>query len=333
MTGNPSSSEMFGQLLGGAWITQGIYVAAELGIADHLIERSRSVNELAAVTGCHEESLYRLLRALAGIGLFVEDADGNFSLTPLAEPLCSDRPDSQRALAIMMGAELYGAWGELHHSVRTGGGGFRKAYGKGFFEYMTGNPERHRIYDAAMHGIHGVESHPVLTAYDFSCFDRVVDVGGGNGGMLAAILKHHPNLNGILFDLPAVVDRARTGIETRQVSGRCQFEGGDFFSAVPGGADCYLLRHILHDWCDDQALKILGNCRKAMRPGGKILIIENLIPKGNEPHFGKWLDLMMLLVEGKERTEEQYDRLISAAGLLLEKVVPTTAGVSVLVAA
>jgi len=333
MTQTPPLCQVFSQLLGGAWSTQGIYVAAELGIADLLVAGCRSVGDLADATGSDPQALYRLLRALAGIGLFAEDAEGQFSLTPLAEPLRSDRPDSQRALAIMMGAEFYQAWGQLLFSVRTGGGGFREAYRAGFFEYMDRHPDRHRIYDEAMHGIHGAESEPILAAYDFSRFHRIVDVGGGNGGLLTGILQKYPEPDGILFDLPAVAERARDGIEAVKLAGRCRVEGGDFFSAVPQGADCYLLRHILHDWQDGEALAILGNCRKAMGPDGKILVVENLIPTGNEPHFGKWLDLMMLLVDGKERTGEQYRHLLRAADLRLEEVVPTTAGVSILVGA
>ena len=332
MNRNPSSSQLFTQMLCGAWITQGIYVAAELRIADLLVDCGCSVKDLATATDSDEGSLYRLLRALSGIGLLSEDAEGRFSLTPLGEPLLSERPDSQRALAIMMGAEFYEAWGKLLYSVRTGRDGFRHAFGAGFFDYMTDHPDRHQIYDAAMHGIHGVESEPISVAYDFSSVRKVVDIGGGNGSLLSKILKLYPNLKGVLFDLPSVAERASDLIGKEELERRCRVEGGDFFLSVPEGADCYLLRHILHDWIDEQALQILGLCREAMRPDGKILVVENLIPSANEPHFSKWLDLMMLLVGGKERTKEQFRYLFEKAGLRLEKVIPTTADVSILVA-
>lgn len=326
-------SQLLNQMLCGAWITKGISVAAELGIADLLVESSRTAEELADATGTNTKALYRLLRALSGHGLFLEDTAGAFSLTPLSELLVSQRQDSQRALAIMMGAEFYETWEQLLYSVQTGREGFKQVFGDGFFGYMTSRPDRHQIYDAAMQGIHGVENEPISKAFDFSTVELLVDVGGGNGGLMATILNNYLNLKGVVFDLPAVVKRANEMIASHALADRCRSEDGDFFSSVPEGADCYMLRHILHDWGDDLVLKILVNCRHAMRQDGRILIIENLIPQGNEPHFGKWLDLMMLLVGGEERTEEQYRHIITKAGLVLQEVVPTTAGVSILVAA
>jgi hypothetical protein len=322
--------QVLSQIFGGSWITQGIYVAAELGIADHLAEGPRSAEELAERTNTHRRALYRLLRALAGVGIFAQDSHRRFSLTPLAELLRSDVVDSQRSLAIMMGAEFYETWGMLLHSVRTGEQGFYKRFGMPFFQYMTEHPERHSIYDAAMTGVHGPETEPMLDAYDFSKFRSVVDVGGGESLVLAAILNRYPAIQGILFDLPAVAERARAILKTSGLSGRYQIVGGDFFSSVPVGADAYLMRHIIHDWEDEEAIAILRNCREAMNPESKVLVVETVIPPGNEPCFGKWLDLMMLLVGGCERTEREYSRLFSEAGLKLNRIVSTDSEVSVL---
>ncbi|MDH4232588.1 MAG: acetylserotonin O-methyltransferase [Nitrospirota bacterium] len=325
-----SSMEFFRQMFGGSWITQGIWVAAELGIADLLADGSRTSDELAKKTNTSSAALYRVLRALASVGIFAEDEQRRFSLTPLAELLQTDIPGSQRSLAIMMGGEFYAAWGELLHSVRTGEPGFQKRFGVPFFHYMTENPERHGVYDAAMTGVHGGETEPMLDAYDFSAFRTVVDIGGGNGLVLAAVLKRHPAVQGILFDLPAVADRARYTISGMGVSDRMRIEGGDFFSSVPAGADVYVLRHIIHDWEDPEAVAILRQCREAAAPGGRILVVETVLPPGNEPSFGKWLDLMMLLVAGRERTKEEYSRLFSAAGLEMTRVIPTASEVSII---
>jgi hypothetical protein len=243
--------------------------------------------------------------------------------------LRSDAPGSLRAFGIMMGAEFYQSWGKLLYAVETGNEGFRERYGVPFFQYMTDHPERHGIYDTAMM-VHGIaETEPMLDAYDFSGFRSVVDVGGGQGRMLAAILDRYPGLEGILFDLPAVVDRSRSIIAGLGLSDRCQLTGGDFFASVPR-ADAFVLRHIIHDWEDDEAVAILRRCREAMNPGGRVLVVETVIPPLNEPCFGKWLDLMMLIVGGRERTEPQYRELFSRAGLTLNRVVATSHEISVI---
>ncbi len=330
MAHDKDGGEFYRQTFGSAWVAQAIGVAAELGIADHLAQCPRTAGELAALTDAHGGALARLLRALTGVGLFARDSQGRFSLTPRGELLRSDAPGSQRAYAAMMAAEFQQTWGELLHSVRTGEPGFDKRYGMPFFEYMTKHPDRHRMYDAAMTGVHGPETVPVLDAYDFGAFRTVVDVGGGNGLALTTILGRHSGLAGILFDLPAVAERARATLAASAVSQRCRVEGGDFFRAVPAGADAYVLRHVIHDWQDPEATAILRRCREAMHPDGRVLVVEMVIPPGDEPSFGKWLDLMMLLVDGRERTEEEYARLFSAAGLALNRVVPTASEVSVL---
>lgn len=322
------SSKRLMELSIGGWFTQAISVAADLGIADLLIDGPRTAEELAEDTNAHSDALYRILRALASVGIFTEDEDGRFSLTPIAENLRSDVPYSLRPFAIMSGAEFYQSWGSLMYSAKNGKEGFDKTYGRPFFQYMVEHPDRHAIYDKAMM-VHGIaETEPMLDAYDFSAFETVMDIGGGNGLMLAAILNRFPTVKGILFDLPAVADRAKESFSDPDLSDRCKVVGGDFFTLVPS-ADVYVLRHIIHDWNDDDAITILRNCCKAMNPDGRVLLVETVIPPLNEPCFGKWLDLMMLIVGGRERTEEQYRRLLPQAGLKLNRIIPTSHEISI----
>jgi hypothetical protein len=329
MTDSPATLETFTQIFAGCWITQGVWVAAELGIADLLVNGPRTAEELAEKTQTHGGALYRVLRALASVGIFAQDPDGRFSLTPHANLLRSDVADSQRSFAIMMGAEFHKAWGELLQSVQTGEGGFQKKFGMPFFQYMLNHPMRHGIYDTAMGAFGRAEAAAMLDAHDFSTFQTIVDVGGGSGVLLAAILNRYPEVQGILFDLPAVVERTRSVLLGSGLDGRCRFEGGDFFSSVPAGADAYIMQHVIHDWEDPEAVTILRNCREAMNRDGRILLAELVIPPGNGPYFGKWLDLMMLLVGGRERTQEEYRQLFSAAGLKLNRVIPTSSEISI----
>ena len=325
-----SGLKFYQQVFAGAWITQAVSVAAELGIADLLAGRPLRVEELAEQSGAHAGALYRILRALASVGVFAEEAGHRFALTPMADLLRTDAAGSQRAYAIMMGGEFQATWGELMHSARTGEPGFQKRFGKPFFEYMTEHADRHGIYDAAMTVVHGAETEPMLDAYDFSAFRTVADIGGGKGLMLAGLLKRHSGVQGILFDLPAVADRAHASISSLGLQDRCRIEGGDFFQAVPQGVDAYLLRHIIHDWEDADAVRILRNCREAMNGDGRVLVVEMLIPQGGASGFSKWLDLMMLLVGGRERTREEYSALFASAGLKLNRVIPTTSEICIL---
>jgi len=325
-----AGGKFFQQVFSAAWITQGIAVAAELGIADLLAAGSRTAKELAQMTQTHHGALYRILRALGSVGVFSEDGNGRFSLTPLAEMLRTNVANTQRPYAMMMGAELHAAWGKLLHSARTGEPGFDKCFGTPFFQYMLEHPGRHSVYDAAMTTIHGAETEPMLDAYDFAGCGTVVDVGGGKGLLLAALLQRHPGVQGILFDLPVVAERGCPSFAALGLDDRCRVEGGDFFRSVPRGADAYLLRHILHDWEDADAVRILQNCREAMIKDGRILVAEMAIPIGNVPAFAKWLDLMMLLVGGRERTREEYAALFTAAGLKLNRLIPTASEVCIL---
>jgi SAM-dependent methyltransferase len=330
MEDSGKSQQDLNQMIVGFWVTQAIYVAAEIGVADLLAIGPRRVEELARETQTHPASLYRVLRALASVDIFREDTEGRFSLTEMGRLLRSDAPASKRSLAIMAGAELYRSWGGLLYSVETGGAAFDNVFGETFFRYMSANPKRWQIYDTAMTGAHDSETVPVLDAYDFRQFQTIVDVGGGNGLALAAILRRHKEARGILFDLPDVAKRAGEVAALSGVSDRCRIVGGDFFESVPAAGDAYLLRHVIHDWEDPEAVAILRNCRDAMRPGGRVLVVESVIPPGNGPCFGKWLDLMMLVVGGRERTEEQYAEIFSAAGLRLIRVFPTSHEVSII---
>ena len=318
-------------MITGYWISQAIYAAAKFGVADHLKDGPRNIDQLAADTSTNADALYRLLRALASIGIFAEGPPRQFSLTPMAEALQNDVPGSKRALALMSGDEQFRAWAEIDYSIQTGKKAFDKVFGKPVFEYLGDHLDKARIFDAAMVGIHGRESNAVHDAFDFSKIGTLADIGGGNGSQLIALLKSHPNMKGILFDLPHVIDRAKTQIDSAGLSNRCRLVAGDFFQNVPDGADAYFMRHIIHDWEDEKSLTILRNCHRAMPAHGKLLLVESVIPPGNEPFGGKFLDLVMLLMPGgKERTRNEYQTLFEKAGFTLSQIVPTSTEVSII---
>jgi hypothetical protein len=319
------------RMLSGYWISMSLSVAARLGLADLLADGPRTPEDLARQTGTHDRSLFRLLRALASVGVFAEDEQGRFRLTPLAEQLRKDVPGSQHAMAVMLGEEHFRAWEELEYSVRTGKPAFNHVFGKGIFDYMTERPETARTFDAAMVSVHGRESEAMCDAYDFSAFGTVVDVGGGNGSLISVVLRRNPGLRGILYDLPHVVERAKGNLQEVGLSDRCQAIGGSFFTSAPAGGDAYVLRHIIHDWYDEDCLKILGNIRKVLPASGKVLIVEGVVPPGNGTSFTKLLDLAMMVVPGgMERTAEEYRDLYARAGFRLTRIVPTKSEVSVI---
>jgi hypothetical protein len=319
------------RMMTGYWVAQAIHVAAQLGVADLLKDGPQTVAHLAQATGTHGRSLHRLLRALASEGVFAEDTQGRFALTPLGECLRSDAPGSQRSLAIMMGEEHYRCWAELLSCIQTGQTAFEKLYGQPIFPYLAAHPRQARIFDEAMVGVHGSETEAMLNAYDFAGIGTLVDVGGGNGSVLVATLQRHPTLRGILFDRPDVIERARSNVQAAGLEGRCSLVGGDFFETMPSAGDAYLMRHIIHDWNDEQCRTILRNCRKAVPPSGKLLLIESVIPPGNDPCFAKFLDLNMLVIPGgMERTEAEYRELLASAGFRLTRVVATASNVDVI---
>ena len=327
----PTPQDQMTRMITGAWISQMVHVAARLGIADRLAEGPKTVEELAQATETHARSLFRLLRALGSIGVFSEDAEGRFRTTPLGECLRSDVPGSQWAMALMMGEEHFQCWGDLLESVRTGQPAFDRLYGKPIFEYLGEHPEQAKVFDAAMTSIHGRETQATLDAYDFSGIGVLADVGGGNATNLIAILDRYPDMRGVLFDLPHVVERARRNLEAAGVIDRCKPLGGSFFDAIPVQADAYFLRHIIHDWDDEKAGLILGNIRQAMPPGARLLVVEHVLPPGDEPSFGKLLDLNMLLLPGGvERTEAEFRRLYENSGFRLTRIVPVEGDLSVI---
>jgi len=304
-----------------AAVTQAVYVAAKLGIADLVKEGAETVESLAERTGAHGPSLGRLLRALASLGVF-SDEDGRFANTPLSETLRSDRPDSVRSGVIMMGAPfLWRPWGDLLETVTTGQPAFDRLYGVPFFDYLPNHPDDARIFNESMSSGPWVAS--LVEAYDFSGFRRVVDVGGGQGVLLAAILTANPNLHGVLYDLPSVVAGADR-LSSEPLASRAEIVGGDFFEQVPQGADAYVLKGVIHDWGDEDALKILKNCRRAIAPGGRLLLVESILKPPNTPDRGRFMDLMMLvMVRGRERSESDFRALLSDAGFSLDRVITT----------
>jgi hypothetical protein len=312
----------------GAWVTQMIHVAAELGLADQLAAGEQSVESLAAACGADADSLFRLLRGLASLGLFQETRPRHFALTPLAELLRSDHPGSLRQFARMLGEEHYLSWDDLLHSVRSGENAFRHRYGMGIFEWYQRHPQRAEIFDGAMGDFSRPETEALLNAYDFAGVSHLVDVGGGRGELLQKVLRAHGHLRGTLFDQPKVVAPVPVPAD---LEGRLSVQGGDFFREAPAGADAYLLKHILHDWGDEDCLRILAPIRAGLAPGGRRLIVEQVIPPGNEPFPGKLLDLNMLVMTegGRERSPAEYAILLSRAGFTLQRIVPTASPVSV----
>ena len=327
----PTPRDQMAQLLTGYWVSQAVYVAAELGLADRLVAGPKTAEELAEVTGTHAPSLYRLLRALASVGVFTESEDRWFSLTPLGECLRSDVPGSQRATARMIVGQFYAAWGDLLGSVRTGRPAFDARHGHSFFEHLATHPEQAMVFDDAMTAFNDRKTTAMLEAYDFSGVGVLADIGGGNGSTLVSVLRKYPEMRGIIFDLPGVIRRAETEVQTAGLSERCRVVGGSFLESVPPGAGAYLLRHILHNWDDEQAVAILRNVRRAMGEAARLLVVERVIPPGNEPMFGKLMDLTMLVVHGgRERTEVEFRSVFQTAGFTLTRVVLTSSDVSVI---
>jgi hypothetical protein len=308
-----------------------VHIAAKLGLADKLAEGPKSAAELASSLALHAPSLHRLMRTMASLGLLTEGERLRFSLTMLGEALKSDAPGAARSTLLMTGSSwVASGFANILHSLQTGRTGFENAHGMPFFDYLAQHPEEASVFTGAMVGLHGAEPPAVAAAYDFSMFQTVVDVGGASGNMLTAILAGHPKPRGVLFDRQPVVGDAEKVLKDNGLSGRVTFVAGDFFQSVPAGGDAYLLSHILHDWNDDQCLTILGHCRKAMKPDGRLLIVEMVLPPGNTPHPGKILDMVMLvLVGGQERTETEYARLLDKAGFRFTRVLPTQSPVSV----
>jgi SAM-dependent methyltransferase len=327
------------RLLDGYRAVQALYAAAELGLADHLAPGARDADQLARAVGANPESLRRLLRALASLGVVVENAGGDFALAAAGEPLRSNVPGSLRAAVIYYGGRRHWtAWGQLLHSVRSGSPAFGGTSPTSFAEMASRAPEAAQAFNEAMAALSGPVSTAVVAAYDFSAARLVVDVGGGHGTLLAAVLAANPHLRGILFDLPAVVAGAHGRLRIAAVAERCDVVAGDAFAAVPGGGDVYLLEWILHDWSDEQSIALLRNCRRAIAEDGRLLLVERVLPERAEasaaaaPAFFSDLN-MLLLSSGRERTAVEYRELLRRAGFALRRIIPIAAPHSIVEAA
>lgn len=319
-------------LIANAWLAQAISCAAKLGIADLLRDGPRHPEDLAAASGTLPGPLRRVLRALAGSGIFAEDAEGRFALSLLAEPLRSDAALSLRAYAEVQGATwVWQSMGAMEHSLRTGEPAFRHIFGMPSFEFQRANPEVARLQVEGLASVGRAQDAAILAAYDFRDAGTVVDVAGGQGALLRGILGAAPSARGVLFDLPHVIAMAQPRFVEAGLQSRAAFVTGDFFATVPAGGDVYILRKVIHDWYDDEAVAILRMCRAAMRPGARLLLIETLIPEGNEYAYAKLLDLLMLVYPGgQERKLSEYRALLGAAGLDLRQVIPTASPVNIL---
>jgi SAM-dependent methyltransferase len=319
------------QMATGYWISRMLYATATLGLADSLAGSPKNAAELAGPTGAHAGALHRLLRGLGAVGIVSELDGGRFALTPLGEALQTGAPGSARATILALAGDFWWrGWSQFLHCVQTGRTAMEKEFGMTIFDYLAQHPEEASYFNEAMVGFHGDEPDAVAAAYDFSDCRMVVDVGGGTGNLLTAILRRHPTTRGVLGDLPHVIREARALPGANGLADRLTFADIDFFEGVPAGGDAYVLSHVIHDWSEDQCATILANCRKAMRPGGRLLIVEMVLPAGDAPHPGKLLDLAMLVMPGgQERTEDEYRTLLIKAGLRLTRVVPTASAVSV----
>jgi hypothetical protein len=316
-------------MINGYQVSQAIHVAATLGIADLLKDGLRTSDELAQATETHPATLYRLLRALAAVGILREDDDRRFALAPMGEQLREDHPQSLRGWAAFIGRPYYWeAWGHLLDSVRTGENAFRLLNGEDIWSYRAERPEENAIFDRAMRSLTAATNRALLDSYDFSRFGTIVDVGGGNGALLALLLAEYPKMRGILFDQPHVVANANDVL--RGVADRCRVVPGSFFESVPTGGDAYVLKAIIHDWDDEQSTTILRVVRQSVPDGGVLFVLERLLGGPNEDPVTKFGDLNMLVAPGgRERTVDEFAGLFAAARFKLERVTTTAAGLAV----
>lgn len=328
----PPPDAILMQMLFGALMQRSIGVAVKLGIADLLAEKPHTADELAGKTETHAPSLYRVLRTLASVGVFAETSDQKFELTPVGALLREGAPNSMRDFAIMMDEDwIWQAWSALMHSVKTGEVAHEKVQGMSSFEFFAQNKEAGSVFNRAMTNLSLSVIPAIVEAYDFSGVGKLVDIAGGHGLLLAGMLKANPRVQGVLFDLPFIIEGANSLLEKEGVRDRVELTSGNFFQSVPVGADAYMMKHIIHDWDDEHSIKILQNIHSAMNKKGKVLIIEMVVPEGDEPGPSKALDLLMLVMEGgKERTKDEYQRLLEASGFRLSRMVPTKSPYSVI---
>jgi hypothetical protein len=331
-----SSTETPMQLLAmtnGLAIHQALYAAAKLGVADLLKDGPQTSSALAGSLHVNESALYRLLRLLASQSVFEEQSPRTFANTELSHFLCTAVPGSVRSILIFRGSEFFfGPFAEILYSIETGLPARAKLFGMEAFEYLKTDPETARLFDDAMTGMSALVGPVVAGAYDFGKWGSLMDVGGGSGILLAAILKAHPGLRGVLADLPHTIERAaHRGFLGGELASRSAMQPCDFFHEVPPGCRAYLMKHVIHDWDDERAHNILANCRRAVPKDGAVLLVEWALPEGNAPSAGKFADVvMMLMTGGKERTVEEYRHLLGEAGFSLNQVISTESGLNII---
>ncbi len=315
----------------GEAISRCLQVIAKLLIADRLTQSPETAEVLAQETSTHARSLYRVLRTVASAGVFREDEKGRFHMTPTAELLRTDMPGSMQPWLVLRGEEWHrSSWNKLYATVTTGETAFNIAHAEGLFDYLKHDSDAATVFNKAMAATKGF-TQAIVDAYDFSSTRKIIDVGGGYGSLLSAILQKNSHLQGMLYDTKEVTDQARKGINDAGLESRCEIISGDFFTDVPEGADTFILRRIIHDWDDEKSIKILSNCRRAMNNNGKLLLAETIIEHGNVLSPGKFYDIdMMVMVGGLERTLDEYSILFEAAGFTLTNVVSTKSNMSIL---
>jgi hypothetical protein len=315
----------------GHWIARLTYVAAKLKLPDLLKDGPQTVEALATAASVQAPALYRVLRALASVGIFAETKGRRFKLTPLGATLQTGVEGSLRAWTLMINEKYtWDSWEELLHGLKTHEIPFVKAHGIMPFEYLERHPEDLAVFGESMTSLSGTENPAIASAYAFSKIGTLVDVGGGHGSLLATILRANPKLHGVLFDQPSVIARAQQDqhVTAAGIGERCTLKSGNFFEEVPPGGDAYIMKYILHDWNDEQCVNILRNCRAAMNQKGRVLVADNVIPPGNDPSWGKLLDIQMLIIGGRERTKKEFAGMFAEAGLKMSRVIRTRAALS-----
>ena len=320
------------QIITGYWVSQAVGIAARLGVSDELADRPKKSSEVAKAVGADPKALFRLMRMLASIGVFTMDKQGRFGLTPLGDTLRSGFPGSVKNFAVAETAPGHWLpWGKMYEAIKTGKPMCKPALGMELWDWYSKNPEEGEYFNGAMGDLSAAVSDEVTRIYDFAKFEKVVDVGGAHGILLAAILKANPKMRGILFDLPHVTATAGESLKTQGIGKRCEVVTGDFFESVPPGADIHVLKQIIHDWSDNESTTILRNCHQALKPHGKLLLVEMVVPPDNSPSMAQAMDLnMLVLLTGRERTESEYRDLLAAGGFKIQRVMPTQTPFSVI---
>ena len=327
---NPSPPALF-EMATAYWLSQAIYVAAKLGIADLLKDGPQSCVALATSTGSDAPSLFRVMRALSSVGIFSHLGRDRFALSRLAESLQTEVYGSLKAMVITLGEIHYQACGNLLHSVQTGSPAFNKVFGASLFDYLQQNVDAANSFNQGMANVSSMLAHAVLMAYDFAGISSIVDIGGGQGKLLEKILQFSPNTRGTVFDTASTIEKAKQQLDNSAWNGRCSYVAGDFFNSVPQGADAYILCGVIHDWDDSRAITILRNCRQAMAENGRVLLVDMVVPDTNAMSFSKLLDLNMLaMTGGRERTKAEFRALLGAADYKLTRIIPTMAPQSVI---